>query len=110
MYTSFDLSRQVEEMEYEWAEQIKVIEEIGRRMCRRIEEEIENTKNLRDGIADLCKYGMRVGFQSIEFYSACEEAFVNADRPIALLLEEKGVETVDEFVMFVRGYGFAMEG
>jgi hypothetical protein len=53
---------------------------------------------------------MRVGFLSIEFYSACEEAFVNADRPIAFLLESNGVETVDEFVMFVRGCGFVMEG
>lgn len=110
MYTSFDLSRQVEEMEYDWAEQLEVIEETGRRMCRVIEETIENKKILRDGIADLCEYGLRVGFLSIEFYSACEEAYVNADRPIAFLLESNGVKTVDEFVMFVRGYGFAMEG
>lgn len=105
MYTSFDLSRQVEEIEYDWAEQTKVIEEIGRQMYRRIKEEI----NLRRGITELCEYGTRVGFTSIEFYSACEEAFVNADKSITLL-ERNGVETVDDFVMFVRGCGFVMEG
>ena len=108
--TSFDSSRQVEEMEYDWAEQLEVIKETGRKMCRVIEETIENKKILRNGITDLCKYGMRVGFLSIEFYSVCEEAFVNADRPIALLLERNGVETVDEFIMFVRGCGFILEG
>ena len=108
MYTSFDLSRQAEEMSYEWAEYVEVLEEIARQT--KIREMQENKRNLRNGIADLCKYGMRVGFTSIEFYSACEEAFVNADRQIALLLDKKNVETVDEFVMFVRGYGFAMEG
>ena len=108
MYTSFDLSRQAEEMAYEWVEYVEVLEEIARQT--RIREMQANKRNLRDGIADLCKYGMTVGFTSIEFYSACEEAFVNADRQIALLLEEKGVETVDEFVMFVRGCGFVMEG
>ena len=108
MYTSFDLSRQVEEMAYEWAEYVEVLEEIARQT--KIREMQANKRNLRNGITDLCKYGMRVGFTSIEFYSACEEAFVNADRPIALLLEEKGVETVDEFVVFVRGCGFVMEG
>ena len=97
MYTSFDSS---EEIEYDWSEQVKVIEEIGRRMYREIEEEI----NLRRSIAELCEYGTRVGFTSIEFYSACEKTFVNADKSIALL-ERNGVETVDEFVMFVRGCG-----
>lgn len=103
MYTDFDLSRQAEEMAYEWVEYIEALEEMAR-------EARANKRNLRNGVTDLCKYGMRVGFTSIEFYSACEEAFVNAERPIALLLEEKGVETVDEFVMFVRGCGFVMEG
>ena len=103
MYTSFDSSRQVEEMEYDWSEQLKVIEEIGRQMYREIEEEI----NLRRGIRELCEYGARVGFTSIEFYSACEEAFVNADKSIALL-ERNRIETVDEFVMFVRGCGFIL--
>jgi hypothetical protein len=108
MYTSFDLSRQAEEMAYEWAEYVEVLEEIARQT--KIREMQTNKRNLRNGIRDLCEYGMRVGFLSIEFYSACEEAFVNADRPIALLLESNGVETVDEFVMFVRGCGFVMEG
>jgi len=103
MYTDFDLSRQAEEMAYEWVEYIEALGEMAK-------EARASKENLRNGIIDLCKYGMRVGFTSIEFYSACEEAFVNADRPIALLLEEKGVETVDEFVMFVRGCGFVMEG
>ena len=87
-----------------YTRQVKVIEEIGRRMYREIEEEI----NLRRGIRELCKYGTRVGFTSIEFYSACEEAFVNADKSIALL-ERNGVETIDEFVMFVRGCGFILD-
>ena len=108
MYTSFDLSRQAEEMAYEWAEYVEVLEEITRQT--KIREIQTNKRNLRNGITELCKYGMRVGFLSIEFYSACEEAFVNADRPIALLLESNGVRTVDEFVMFVRGCGFVMEG
>lgn len=101
--TSFDSSKQAEEIEYDWTEQAKVIEEIGRRMYREIEEEI----NLRRGIRELCEYGTRVGFKSIEFYSACEEAFVNADKSIALL-ERNRIETVDEFVMFVRGCGFIL--
>lgn len=104
MYTSFDLSRQVEEIEYDWAEQVKVIEEIGRQMCLRIEEEI----NLRRDIRELCEYGARVGFTSIDFYSACEKVFINADKSIALL-ERNGIETVDEFVMFVRGCGFILD-
>ena len=107
MYTSFDLSRQAEEMAYEWAEYVEVLEEIARQT--KIREIQTNKRNLRNGITELCKYGMRVGFLSIEFYSACEEAFVNADRPI-VLLERNGVETVDEFVVFVRGCGFVMEG
>ena len=94
MYTSFDSS---EEIEYDWSEQVKVIEEIGRRMYREIEEEI----NLRRGIIELCEYGTRVGFTSIEFYTACEKAFVNTNKYIALL-KTNGIETVDEFVMFVR--------
>lgn len=108
MYTSFDLSRQAEEMAYEWAEYVEVLEEIANQT--KIREMRANKRIIRDGIRDLCKYGLRVGFLSIEFYSACEEAYVNADRPIAFLLESNGVKTVDEFVMFVRGYGFAMEG
>lgn len=105
MYTNSDLSRQAEEMAYEWTE---FLEEMVRKT--RVRQAQGNKRNLRNGIIDLCKYGMKVGFTSIEFYSACEEAFVNADRQIALLLDKKNVETVDEFVMFVRGYGFAMEG
>ena len=100
MYTSFDSSRQTEEIESDWIEQVKVIEEIGRRMYREIEEEI----NLRRGIRELCEYGVRVGFTSIDFYTACEKVFVNADKSIALL-KTNGIETVDEFVMFVRGCG-----
>ena len=102
--TNFDSSRQVEEMAYEWGDYDEVLEGIAR-----AREERENKKNLRRGITELCKYGMCVGFTSIEFYSACEEAFVNAGRPIALLLKRNGVETVDEFVMFVRGCGFILD-
>ena len=101
MYTSFDSS---EEIEYDWSEQVKVIEEIGRRMYREIEEEI----NLRRGIIELCEYGTRVGFTSIEFYTACEKAFVNTNKYIALL-KTNGIETVDEFVMFVRGCASILE-
>ena len=97
--TNFDSSRQVEEMVYEWGDYDEVLEGIAR-----AREERENKKNLRRGITELCKYGMYVGFTSIEFYSACEKVFVNADKSITLL-ESNGVETVDEFVMFVRGCG-----
>ena len=64
---------------YEWAEYVEVLEEIARQTKNK--KKCRQTENLRNGITDLCKYGMRVGFTSIEFYSACEEAFVNADRP-----------------------------
>ena len=53
---------------------------------------------------------MYVGFTSIEFYTACEEAFVNADKTTLLFFQVRGIETVDEFVMFVRGCGFILEG
>ena len=103
--TNFDLSRQVEEMAYEWGDFDEILEGIAR-----AREERESKKNLRRGITELCKYGMYVGFTSIEFYSACEEAFVNADKSTLLFFQARGIETVDEFVMFVHGSGFILEG
>ena len=103
--TNFDSLRQVEEMAYEWGDYDEVLEGIAR-----AREERENKKNLRRGITELCKYGMYVGFTSIEFYTACEEAFVNADKSTLLFLQARGIETVDEFIMFVRGCGFILEG
>lgn len=93
-----------EGMAYEWGDYDEVLEGIAR-----AREERENKKNLRRGITELCKYGMCVGFTSIEFYSACLEAFVNADKSTILFLQVRGIKTVDEFVMFVRGCGFILE-
>lgn len=68
---------------------------------------MEMNENVYDGIDTLAKYGEQVGFNSVEFSAACEEAIVNATSDVVKALDYQRIFDVEDFISFVIGFAYA---
>ena len=90
---SFDISLQVEDsINYNDADMMDILQQNEEVYC---------------GIDSLAQYGETVGFNSVEFRAACEEAFVNASRDVIAALASKDIYETDDFISFVVGFACA---
>lgn len=68
---------------------------------------LQQNEEVYCGIDSLAQYGETVGFNSIEFSAACEEAFVNASHDVIAALASKNIYETDDFISFVVGFAYA---
>lgn len=55
----------------------------------------------------LAQYGETNGFNSLKFYTACEEAFVNASNDMKEVLNQQKIFDAENLVSFVMGFAYA---
>lgn len=90
---SFDISLQVEDsINYDEVDMMDILQQNEEVYC---------------GIDSLAQYGETVGFNSVEFRAACEEAFVNASRDVIAALASNDIYETDDFISFVVGFAYA---
>lgn len=68
---------------------------------------LQQNEEVYYGMDSLAQYGKAVGFNSTEFYAACEEAFVNASYDVAAALSSIGIYETNDFISFIVGFAYA---
>lgn len=90
---SFDISLQVEDLtNCDEADMMDILQQNEEVYC---------------GMDSLAQYGETVGFNSTEFWAACEEAFVNASYDVTAALRLNGIYKTDDFISFIVGFAYA---
>lgn len=90
---SFDMSLQVEDFVNSDSEDLMAL--------------MQENEEVYCGIDSLAQYGETVGFNSTEFWAACEEAFVNASYDVTAALRSNDIYKTDDFISFIIGFAYA---